>query len=113
MKGKINTILEYMLRSKKTVFFLVLVISVVFSVGFTEILAANNLDHDCCKKEEKGCLPCLKIEMAKRFLRVLKLAGIVLFFNWLLFFPIRIIQKDADYKLYHLSSIVMKVRFNT
>jgi len=102
-----------MLRSKKTVFFLILVISVVFSVGFTEILAANNLDHDCCKKEEKGCLPCLKIEIAKRFLRIIKLAGIVLFFSGPLFFPIRIIQKDTGFNPCSLSSIEMKVRFNT
>jgi hypothetical protein len=105
--------MKHAARMKKTFLLLALAVCVVFSVGFAENLAANSLDHDCCKKEEKGCLPCLKIETARRFLRILKFAIFAMFFAAHLLFYAQAPEKHAEYNTCFLSPITLKVRFNT
>jgi hypothetical protein len=98
---------------KRTILLLVLAICIVFSVFLAITLATQNLNHACCKTEESGCLPCLQIETAKNFFRVLKLA---IFF--MLFAAHRLLhalapEKRAENIVYRFSPIALKVRFNS
>jgi hypothetical protein len=94
---------------------LALAVCIAFPVFFTETLVAAEIDHDCCAKEEEtqDCLPCLYIHAAINLLKNLR--EIVSFPSspLLQFYLVQTSEKCSNNYFYHLSSVALKVRFNT
>ena len=95
---------------KKRLLFIALAICIVFSVFFTENLAAGEHDHDCIGE---GCPVCLQIEIANNFLKTLKTAGLVMFLTVLLMSPAQTLHKLSEIAPLSYSPIMLKVRFNS
>jgi hypothetical protein len=98
------------LHPNKKILFLALAVCIAFSVVSAETLAAANLGHHCT---EEHCIPCLQIEMAKNFLKTLKVVSIVLCFAVLLVIPVLNPQKYTGFNPYLLSPVAQKVRSNS
>jgi len=108
--------------SPKSILFLILAVCIVFPVFFTETLVLAELEHDCttenenCRtttKEEEICHPCLQIEAALNFLKILKQADIVTSLTPYLTFPVKLTENNTGYNTFSLSPVELKVRFNT
>ena len=102
-----------MLLSKRTVFLIILAACIAFSAAYAVILAARNFAHACCKTEKSECLPCLQIEVVKKFFKTVKLAIVAVFFAANLLFLVNSPEKHAEHKGYRLLPSVLKVRLNT
>jgi hypothetical protein len=96
-------------HSGKKILFLALAVCIAFSVVSAETLASVCLDHHCTGEK---CIPCLQIEAAKNFLKILKVLSIVLCFTVLLVIPVLNPQKYTI-NPYLLTPIALKVRFNS
>ena len=85
---------------------------IVFSVVFTESLAAedHDLDHDCTGE---SCPFCLQIIAAKNFLKSLKYAGLASFAAFCPMSPVHHPAKITDFAPLPYSPVTLKVRFNT
>jgi len=109
-----------MLSLRRKIFLLVLAFCIAFPVFFTETMVIAEFDHDCtaekenvCTKEIPICRPCLKIEAAINFLKTLR-PGVV-FSPSVTPLPITLQTSEPHFRVtfYHISSVNMKVRFNT
>ena len=98
------------IRSKRKTLFLVLAICIIFSVSFTEFLAADDYEHDCVGE---GCPICLQNQMTANFRRTLKMAGFTVFFAFVLIFLVQTSKKLTEFVLLPYSPVTLKVRFNT
>jgi hypothetical protein len=111
------------LQPVRKILLLVMAICIVFSVILTGILTAGYLDHDCTEGKihpislpantEPDCPICKRIEIAKIFLKALKLASIVLFFAICSVFIIQTSNAHTAHDAYIFSPVALKVRFNT
>ena len=97
---------------KRKILLLALAICLVFSLAFTISLAAKSIDHACCKIEKNECLPCLQIETAKSFFRILKLAILFVLFAVHVAFRAQTSIKYPEYNTSLISPITLKIRFN-
>ena len=87
-----------------------LLMSVVFLAIFAEPLSSDGHEHSCT---EQHCPVCLKIEIARGFLKLLILAGIVLLSSGCLTYCVGISKSRGEYKNFTLSPVALKVRFNS
>ena len=94
---------------KKT-FFLILMVSIAFSVVFTIVLTTALLDHEC---KVVNCPVCEIIKAAKCFLKTLKLAVPLFFLAFSIIHLFQTCPLNSKYYTNLLSQIVLKVRFNT
>jgi hypothetical protein len=85
-------------------------VCVVFSVVFTETLIAEERDHDCIGE---GCPICIQIEAAKNFLKTFKFASFSLLFAAFLALSAQKPPSFGKYFHFLLSSVALKVRFNS
>ena len=98
------------LRWKIKILLLTLVVCMIFSIVAVETLIAGDLDHECT---EHDCHTCLRIETAKKSLKTLKLASIILFIVYCLVFSAEISGNHPGLNTYPLSPILLKVRLNS
>ena len=97
-------------RPKRKILLLALSLCIVFSVASAESQIAGDLNHHCT---ENSCLPCLKVEMAKHFLKTFSLVIFVFLIIGCLVFHRGIVQEYPGQKSYLPSQIVLKVRLNS
>ena len=96
---------------KRNLLLLALALCLVFSVISAETLIAVNLAHDCA---DPGCRPCLRIEIARSFLKTLMLAGLALFIIACLAFTALICKNYRGLGAWlPASPILLKVRLNS
>ena len=106
------------MRPKPKILLLALAICLAFPFFFTETLVAAEIEHDCCPKEEtkeetQDCLPCLHFLAAENLLKNLKQTAIISS-SLVPILPVVQVSEDySSYNFYHLSSVELKVRFNT
>jgi hypothetical protein len=98
------------LFSKRKVLFLILALCIVFSLVFTELVIAEDLDHDCIGD---GCPFCLLIETAHNFTKNLKLGVLTIFLAACPVFILQTFYKSSEFTISFQSPIVLKVRFNS
>jgi hypothetical protein len=98
------------LRLKGKILLLALAVCIVSSIVTAETLIAIDLLHDC---KSPDCRPCLRIETLERFLSAFRMASITFSPIGSLAFYSETIQKHAEFYIYTLSPIVMKVRLNS
>lgn len=96
--------------SVKKVILLTLAFCIAFSLVFAEIHAVRCLNHNCILA---NCPICLQIEIANNFLKVLKMAGMILLFSGCMLFFTGILQTHPGPAAYSLSPVALKVRFNS
>ena len=105
---------------KRTVLILLLSVCIVFPVFFTETLIVADLAHGCENEgncttttEEDICYPCLQMELAKNFLKIQRSASVIANPAFNLTFSTRFTENNAVSNYCSLSSVKLKVRFNT
>ena len=96
------------LRSELKILLLALTFCVFLSVVFSDFLIASH-DHDVAG-EENGCPVCLLIGKVKLILGFFKKTVVLIFLPVFILFPY---QKKMGLNISILSSIILKVRFNT
>ena len=100
------------LHLKRKNLLLVLAVCTVFSIVSAETLIAAEFDHDY-ECTEHSCHICLRIEIAKNFLKILKPASVVLLFASFLILSLEIFKNHAGPDTCPLSPVSLKVRFNS
>jgi len=106
---------------KRQLLFLVFALSIVFTVIFTQTLIFTEVDHNCISEhescqtttEDEICQPCLQIEIAKNFLKILRQADINASHIPYSAFPSMFIENNSEFNSFLQSPVDLKVRFNT
>jgi hypothetical protein len=98
------------LRPQREILFLALAVCMIFSFVFSEVLIAEEHDHDCIGE---GCPSCLLIEIANNFLKSLKLGGLAVFLAVSPALVVLSFQKYTEIIHCGFSPVTLKVRFNT
>ena len=98
------------LYKKEKILLFFLMICIVFSVISAETIIATYQSHDCSHNE---CHPCIRIDIAKNFLKTLGFAGFAL--AVIIFFTLYFQDHKHFVKLgtCTLSPILLKVRLNS
>jgi len=97
---------------KRKILLLTLAICIAFTVVFAEILIATDHDHNHDLIGE-DCPICRQIEAANNLLIALKLASLFVFFTVFLTFHDKILPQYTQYFSCAISSVSLKVRFNS
>ena len=105
---------------KRQLLFLALTLCIVFTVIFTQTIVFAEFDpgciiehEDCQTTEEEICQPCLQIEIAKNFLKILRQSDINASHIPYSAFPSMFIENNSEFNSFLQSPVDLKVRFNT
>jgi len=100
---------------KAKILIVILAICVTLPVIFGEILISADIGHECHENHgilKTECHVCLKIELVRNLLKILKMAsaGFALFV--ILLFYVRSKLKYSEFSFFSPSPVLLKVRIN-